>query len=197
MSRTGSRTALISTRPLRLPSASSFPLSVQLKPGKLPFLNWILTVYNALLYFLSTHARGLNVNDVLFVPIWESGNSDLRVLMFSKHFLMLIHENYAGTSHIWIVSLLFQVRCPSHHLTFNYLINACIRISFCCIVLVCVSSNNLMPIACRTDADSEREAIFSGCLLIFCFMLWSESSILFDSCLQCFNYLYLTIFVQE
>ena len=41
MSRTGSRTALISTRPLRLPSACSFPQSVQLKPGKLQFLNWI------------------------------------------------------------------------------------------------------------------------------------------------------------
>ena len=41
MSRTGNRTALISTRPLRLPSACSFPQSVQLKPGKLQFLNWI------------------------------------------------------------------------------------------------------------------------------------------------------------
>ena len=44
MSRTGNRTALISTRPLRLPSACSFPQSVPLKPGKLQFLNWILTV---------------------------------------------------------------------------------------------------------------------------------------------------------
>ena len=31
-------------------------------------------------------------------------------------------------------------------------------------VLLCALSNVLKPIACRADADSEREGIFSGCL---------------------------------
>jgi hypothetical protein len=40
----GQRTALISTRPLSLPSACAFSQSVQLKAGKLLFLNRILTM---------------------------------------------------------------------------------------------------------------------------------------------------------
>ena len=50
MSRTGSRTALIWTRLLSVPSAGAFPHLVQLKEGKLLFLNRILKVQKAILY---------------------------------------------------------------------------------------------------------------------------------------------------
>ncbi len=50
MSRTGSRTALISTRPLSLPSASAFLQSVHTKIGKSLFLNPILMVLITILY---------------------------------------------------------------------------------------------------------------------------------------------------
>jgi hypothetical protein len=48
--RTGSRTALISTRPLSSPSAGVFLQSVQFKRGKLMFRILILTVLIAILY---------------------------------------------------------------------------------------------------------------------------------------------------
>ncbi len=55
MSRTGSRTALISTRPLSLPSAGAFLQSVLLKRGKLMFRMLILTGLIAILYSILPH----------------------------------------------------------------------------------------------------------------------------------------------
>ncbi len=55
MSRTGSRTALICTLLLSLPSAGSFLQSVHTKIGKLLFLNQILMVFIAIFYSIPPH----------------------------------------------------------------------------------------------------------------------------------------------
>ena len=59
----------------------------------------------------------------------------------------------------------------------------------CCILILCALTNVLKLIACRFDAYSERESIFSGCLapVQFQYSVFFCSRLLFDSCLMCFN----------
>ncbi len=139
MSRTGSRTALIWTRPLSLPSAGAFPQSVQLKGGKLLFLNWIFAGVESYSLFdsPSNRKRGSNVDDVLCVP-----SESLVTLVQEYQCSLCIYwpeymKTYAETMQTCFCTH-FLVRCLANHLTFNYLFYARNRFSFFAIFFSCV-----------------------------------------------------------